>query len=213
MEVLLVTTADARRFEQYASGIERRLPRGPRVGVLGSTEFWHADSEHTCIEIGRQLAGLASLMLLTGGVEGIGATTGRSFFEARRNAGQVPRVYHLLPEGEPARDYGETLFAGADMQERREVLGRLSKLFVMEGGPRAAHEADVAAAQGAIVLPVGRSGGYAAELYNRLRRPAAIDSATWNILGASDSTPVDVGRAVLQAVSVCLEWADNDRRG
>ena len=65
----------------------------------------------------------------------------------------------------------ETLFAGADMTERREVLGRLSGLFLMvEGGPRAGHEAEVASSQGAVVIPVGRSGGYAATLYARVSR-------------------------------------------
>jgi hypothetical protein len=193
------------RYEQVARRLDALLPHGPRVAVLGSTDFWHADSERTCTEIGRLLAGIPGLILLTGGVEGIGEAVGRSFFQARRSAGQELRVYHVLPEGEPAWDYGETLFAGADMTERREVLGRLYALFVMvEGGPRAAHEADVATAQGAVILPVGRSGGYAATLYGRVSRPPAIDADTWAVLGASESTPEDTGRAVLRAVQVCL---------
>src|SRR5881227_2044854 len=164
--VVAATTHEG--YDQEARRLEARLPRGPRVGVLGSTDFWHADSERTCAEIGRLLAGIPGLVLLTGGVEGIGEGVGRSFFQARRDSGQEPRVYHVLPEGEEAWDYGETLFAGSDMTERREVLGRLSRLFLMvEGGPRAGHEADVASAKGAVVIPVGRSGGYAAALYAR----------------------------------------------
>jgi hypothetical protein len=85
-------------------------------------------------------------------------------------------VYHVLPEGEESWDYGETLFAGADMTERREVLGRLSALFVIvEGGPGVGHEAEVASSQGAVVLPVGRSGGHAATLYLQISRPPVID--------------------------------------
>jgi hypothetical protein len=193
------------RYEQDARRLDALLPRGPRVAVLGSTNFWHADSERTCAEIGRLLAGVPGLTLLTGGVEGIGEAVGRSFFQARRDAGQEPRVYHVLPAGEPAWDYGETFLAGADMTERREVLGRLSALFVMvEGGPRAGHEAEVAAAHGAVVIPVGRSGGYAAALYGRVSRPPTIDADTWAVLGASGSTPEETGRAVLRAVGVCL---------
>jgi len=203
-----MTATIAGRYEQDARRLDALLPHGRRVGVLGSTDFWHGDSERTCTEIGRLLAGIPGLVLLTGGVEGIGEAIGRSFFQARLKAGQEPRVFHVLPEGEPSWDYGETLFAGADMTERREVLGRLSPLFVMvEGGPRAGHEAEVAAAHGAVVIPVGRSGGYAATLYGRVDCLPPIDADTWMLLGASDSTPEETGKAVLHAVQVCLERA------
>jgi hypothetical protein len=193
------------RYDQEALRLEAVLPLGPRVAVLGSTDFWHADSERTCSHISRLLAGIPGLVLLTGGVEGIGEAVGRSFFQARRDSGQEPRVYHVLPEGEEAWDYGETLFAGSDMTERREVLGRLSAVFLMvEGGPRAGHEADVAAAHGAVVIPVGRSGGYAATLYGSMCCPSAIDAGTWAVLGSNKSTPEETARAVLHAVQMCV---------
>lgn len=193
------------RYEHDARRLDALLPHGPRVAVLGSTDFWHADSERTCAEIGRLLAGVPDLTLLTGGVEGIGEAVGRSFFQARLRAGQEPRVYHVLPEGEPAWDYGETLFAGSDMTERREILGRLSALFVMvEGGPRAGHEAEVAAAHGAVVIPVGRSGGYSATLYGRVSRPPAIDADTWAALGGSEATAEETANAVWRAAQACL---------
>jgi hypothetical protein len=196
------------RYDQEARRLGAVLPHGPRLGVLGSTEFWHADSERTCAEMGRLLAGIPGLVLLTGGVEGIGEAVGRAFFEQRRHAGQEPHVYHVLPEGEPAWDYGVTLFAGADMTERREILGRMSALFVMvEGGPRAGHEAEVAAAHGAVIIPVGRSGGHAATLYARVSRPSAIDAGIWAVLGAIASSPEETARAVLHAVQVCLDSA------
>jgi len=198
------------RYDLEARQLEVLLPHGPRVAVLGSTEFWHADSERTCSEIGRLLAGISGLVLLTGGVEGIGEGVGRSFFLARRDSGQQPCVYHVLPEGEEAWDYGETLLAGSDMTERREILGRLSRLFLMvEGGPRAGHEAEVASAHGAIVIPVGRSGGYAAALYDRIDRPPSIDAETWAVLGSRESTPEETARAALRAVQESLE---TDRR-
>jgi len=193
------------RYDHEARRLESLLPHGPRVAVLGSTEFWHPDSERTCAAIGSLLAGIPGLVLLTGGVEGIGEAVGRSFFQARHDSGREPRVYHVLPEGEDAWDYGETLFAGADMTERREVLGRLSALFLMvEGGPRAGHEAEVASSQGAVVIPVGRSGGYAAALYARVGPPPAVDIDTWTVLGSSTSTPEEIARAVLRSVQVCV---------
>ena len=194
------------RYEREAQRIDALLPPGLRVGVLGSTDFWHADSARTCSEIGRLLADISGLVLLTGGVEGIGEAIGRSFFQARRATGQEPRVYHVLPEGEEAWDYGETLFAGSDMTERREVLGRLSRLFVLvEGGPRAGHEVDIALAHGATVIPVGRSGGYATTLYDQIRHPPTIDADTWSVLGSSGSTPEETASAVLRAVQLCQE--------
>jgi hypothetical protein len=200
-----VAVTDRERFEQEARRLEGLLPNGPRVAVLGSTDFWHADSERTCTEIGRLLAGLPGLVLLTGGVEGVGEAVGRAFVQARSKAGQEPCVYHLLPEGEEAWDYGETLFAGADMTERREILGRVSGLFVMvEGGPRAGHEAEVASAHAGVVIPVGRSGGYAATLYGRMQRPSPIDAGMWEVLGASGSSPEETARAILCAVQACL---------
>jgi hypothetical protein len=193
-------------FDDEARRIDALLPQGPRVAILGSTDFWHADSERTCAEVGRLLAGIPGLVLLTGGVEGIGEAVGRSFFQARCQAGKEPGVYHVLPKGAPAWDYGETLFAGSDMTERREVLGRLSGVFVLiEGGPRAGHEADVASAHGAVVIPARRSGGYAAALYGRTSCPPAIDADTWEVFGASASAPEEAARGVLRAVQACLK--------
>jgi hypothetical protein len=202
----VVSATMGERFDQEARRLDALLPQASRVAVLGSTDFWHADSERTCVEFGRLLADIPGLVLITGGVDGIGEAVGRSFFQVRRSSGKEPRVYHVLPEGEEAWDYGLTYFAGADMTERREILGRLSRLFVMiEGGPRAGHEAEVASANGAVVIPVGRSGGFAATLYNQMRRPAIIDEETWTTLGSSKSTPDKTASGLLRAVKLCLE--------
>jgi hypothetical protein len=196
------------RYEQEARRLDALLPAGPRLVVLGSTDFWHSDSERTCAEIGRLLAGIPNVLLLTGGVEGIGEAVGRSFYQSRRASGLEPHVFHVLPLGEEAWDYGQTLFAGADMTERREILGRLSGLYLLvEGGPRAGHEVDVALGSGATVIPVGRSGGYAAALYDRAGCPPAIDADTWAALGASASTPEETAKAVLRAAQLYLETA------
>lgn len=196
------------RLDAEARRIVSILPSGPRLVVLGSTEFWHPDSERTCTEIGRLLAVIPDLALITGGVEGIGEAVGRAFFRARTQINLGPLVFHLLPKGEPVWDYGETLFAGADMTERREILGRIAKVFLMvEGGPRAGHEADVARAHGATVIPVGRSGGYAATLVAQINRPEPVDRATWDALGSSASSPEETARAAVAAVRACLRLA------
>jgi hypothetical protein len=172
------------RYDVAADQLDMGLPPGPRAVIIGSTSFWHADSEATCGQVGRLLAALPDLVLLTGGVEGIGEATGRSFFQARLQAGAEPRVYHVLPHGERAWDYGVTLFAGSDMAERREILARLAGVYLaIEGGPGTVHEAAVASARGAAVIPVGRSGGHAAVQYGQGLRPAAVDRRTWAVVG------------------------------
>lgn len=92
------------------------------------------------------------------------------------------------------------------MAGRREILARLSMLYLaIEGGPGTVHEATVASARGATVIAVGRSGGHSAELYARMCRPAAIDGATWAVLGDAASTPEQTAEAVLRAVRACPE--------
>jgi hypothetical protein len=174
--------------------------------VIGSASFWHEDSEATCVKIGELLAGLPNLLLLTGGVPGVGEAVGSSFFRTRRDAGLEPHVYHILPKGYPRWDYGDTLFAGSDMNERREVLGRLSKLYLaVEGGPGTEHEARVALLHGSIVIPIGRSGGFSWELHKRGVPSPRIDTESWVIMGAEGSTPQDTANAALHAVKSSLE--------
>lgn len=193
-------------FDDLANRTLGRLPDGPELVVIGSTDFWHPESEATCQAVGQLLAGVPDLLLLTGGVEGVGETVGRSFFQARIAAWAEPRVYHVLPHGEEAWDYGETLFAGRDMAERREVLARLARVYLAtEGGPGTVHEARVARTRRAAVLPVGRSGGHAAELYGEMTRPAVVDAAVWELLGNPAASPETVAAAAFAAVRSLLQ--------
>lgn len=193
------------QFDRAAARLGDLFPLGPRLGVIGSTSFWHAESNRTCMEIGGLLATIPGLVLITGGVEGIGEAVGRSFFRACSKAGRNPQVFHVLPEGEKIWDYGQTHFAGSHMGERREILARLAQVYLeVEGGPGTAHESRVALARGATVLPVGRSGGHARELYRQIECPSVVDAQTWNVLGSSESTPEAAAMAAFCAIKVCL---------
>lgn len=194
------------QFDEVARQLSAYFPAGPRVVVIGSTDFWHAESPGVCEAVGQLLATIPSLVLITGGVEGVGEAVGRSFFEGRQQKGQEARVYHVLPEGEDDWDYGETLFAGADMFERREVLARLAGVYVaIEGGPGTAHEAEVAAGRGAVIVPVGRLGGHSSVLYGRMERPGDIDGQTWSVLGNTDSSAEETAQAVFRAIQWFME--------
>ena len=195
-------------FDEQAAAVLAMLPNKPTAVVVGSTSFWHEQSSATCSALGRLLASIRNLVLITGGMPGIGEAVGRSFFDARRKEAGAPEVFHILPHGCNGWDYGLTLFAGSDMAERREVLGRVSRLYLaIEGGPGTVHEGRVALSRGAVVIPVGRSGGYSGELYPSLPRPAFATEENWRVLGNSEVTPDQVAKAVHEIVIACLQIA------
>ena len=192
-------------LDQEAVLVGAKIPQGVRVAVIGSTSFWHEESEESCTNIGELLAGLDGLVLLTGGVSGVGECVGRGYMTGCRTLGRVPAVIHVLPRGYGAWDYGLTLFGGDNMWERREILGRLAKTFVVvEGGPGTEHEAKVAAAHGAVLIPVGRSGGHAEALHHTLPQPKFVDSRAWQTLGNREASPRTVATAVVEVVDSCV---------
>ncbi len=88
------------------------------------------------------------------------------------------------------------------MYERREVLARLCRLYVVvEGGPGTAHEAARAEVNGATVIPIGCTGGHALELYRTLGPPPWADREQWEILGSRSSSPLEIGQAVQELVA------------
>ena len=197
-------------FEQLAAELEATLPAGPRVGIIGGTSFWQPESRSLCTRLGGLLARLDGIVLLTGGVEGVGETVGRSFASAREENMRRPNVVHVVPRGSRRWDYGETHFAGEDMAERREVLGRLAGVYVaVEGGPGTAHEASVALARSAFVIPIGRSGGASKELYSRVTRPAFAPEGAWRTLAAADASPEQAAGA---AVDVVIAYLGESKR-
>lgn len=195
-------------LEDHATIFTQGLPDGQRVVVIGSASFWHPESQNTCISIGRELSAIEELLLITGGVEAVGETTGRSFHNSRLAMGKSTGVFHILPEGFDAWDYGETFFAGQDMHERREVLARVSNIYVVvEGGPGTKHEVTMAMANGAEVIPVGRSGGYAGQLYSAMICPTNLSARVWNTLGCDDAKPEEIGKSVKSLVLSCMSEA------
>ena len=180
-------------FDEQATNLTAQLPPAPRIAVIGSTSFWHPDSATTCQLVGAQLAKIDRLILLTGGVSGVGEAVGRSFFAACSSDEQ--RTFHVLPAGCVPWDYGVTLFAGRNMEERREILGRMAPIYlVIEGGPGTAHEHQVASKRGATIIPVGRSGGHAGAIYPHTAKPTVAVQADWDALASAQ--PSEISAAV-----------------
>jgi len=192
-------------FDVEAREVVLRLPPHPRVVAIGSMAFWNSESAGICKKLGALLADIQNLVLVTGGVSGTGESIGRAFHVRRTETGGVPSVFHVLPRGETPWEYGQTIFAGADMAERREILGRLALTYVaVEGGPGTEHEATVATANGAVVIPVGRSGGFSATLHSRSERPGSVSEDDWRLLASSTASPHEVAHAACRAIVSCV---------
>jgi hypothetical protein len=188
-------------FDEEALAVLGQLPAKPALVVIGSTSYHHHESASTCSMIGSLLATIPNLLLITGGMTGIGEGVGRSVFDSREQNGRELDVFHILPRGCAGWDYGTTLFAGSNMEERREILARLSQLYLaIEGGPGTVHKGQVALSRGASVIPLGRSGGYAGEVYPTLSRPTFVSEADWNILGDPSATPNLVAHTIYDVV-------------
>ncbi|MFC1743165.1 hypothetical protein ACFL35_04160 [Candidatus Riflebacteria bacterium] len=174
-------TAD--EYKIVAKSLMQKLPPGPGLAIIGSASF-HQDKNRTlCTHLGRSLAEIPGLFIITGGVSGVGETIGRAFFSKKVLDTEETSIFHILPEGCGKVDYGTTFFAGANMYERREILGRMTNIYlVIEGGPGTAHEARVAIAQNATLIPVAASGDAALENYKMLKCPAGISMTDWRIL-------------------------------
>lgn len=186
-------------YEPETARVLSKIPAGHKVVIIGSSSFWGQESEEICWQVGAKFANISGLALITGGVAGVGEAVGRSFHASCSQAGEPSNVFHLLPAGSEAWDYGTTLFAGSNMMERREVLGRLARTYVaIEGGPGTLHEASIASQHGAIVIPVGRAGGISAELHNSTVWPEASQSRNWELIASAHASVERVAAAVCE---------------
>jgi predicted Rossmann-fold nucleotide-binding protein len=193
-------------YENEASEVARQLPKGSRLGVIGSASFWGEDSKEICQAVGDRLAALEELVLITGGVTGVGEAVGRSFFNQREQLSFKPNTYHVLPRGYKVWDYGVTLFGGETMLDRREILGRLAPVYLaIEGGPGTVHEAEVAQAEGAVVVPICRTGGFSRDIYPKLVCPDLQVKDEWHLLSNSTTDVEKIGIAVGHIVEILLK--------
>jgi hypothetical protein len=195
-------------IEFETNRIANQIPPGPRLAVIGSASFHGRDSEEICLAVGARVAEIEDLVLLTGGVPGVGEAIGRTFWGVRRQASVKPNVFHILPRGSARWDYGTTLQGGSTMLERREILGRLARVYLaIEGGPGTAHEARIVQSQGGTLVPVGRTGGYSEELYGQLVCPKLELAPDWRKLGDSSAATEQVAAAVRAIVEELLGQA------
>ncbi|MEB3343406.1 macro domain-containing protein [Okeania sp.] len=192
--------------QKYESKIARQLltqiQSEYRVAIIGSTSFWGVTTKAICNATGRKLAtSFQKLALLTGGVTGIPEAVSRSFWQECYQQHQPALVYHIQPEGFQPWEYGLNLYGGKTLFERREILARMASVYVLiEGGPGAKQEAETAIEMGAVVIPVGVTGGYAKRLYEQMPRPYYISSKLWQKLGEENISSETLGEAIAEII-------------
>jgi hypothetical protein len=193
---------DPSQCKKEVRGINRNIPAGPRLGVIGSASFWGKDSKNICAEVGVQLAALEELIIITGGVPGVGEVVGRNFFNERMRLSLMPNTFHILPRGMVGWDYGVTLFGGDSLRDRRLILGRLAPIYLaVEGGPGTEHEARVVLSRGAHVIPIGRTGGASKDLFAKLKCPGPRIESEWKLLNEGSVNVEQIGGAVRRIVA------------
>ncbi|MEL6459938.1 MAG: macro domain-containing protein [Cyanobacteria bacterium J06621_15] len=187
------------KFQHIARELSIQIGNLSKIAVIGSTSFWGDTSEAICKATGKHLAKIDNLVMLTGGVSGIPEAVSRSFSNNR--------VFHVQPQGSQPWDYGTNLYGGVGYRERREILARMARVYLLiEGGPGSEHEARRAVEMGAVVIPVGRTGGFAEKLYAEIECPDYIPLELWEKLGRQEENPEEVGIAITQIVLKVLEF-------
>ena len=207
--------------ESLCSQLEQELPEGQHMYVSGGTKFYSKCGEAICKEIGKQLARVEEIILITGGFYGVGETVGRSFFEERERMKKPHGVCHVIAirdeqdkstqtRQNPDRTfqrvpYGDTLFFGNSVRQREMLTPRVIDLCILvEGGPGAAFEAQQFIWNGNHVVPIRVTGGAAGGSFNVpstiLVRPPNVSESDWSLLGDEDASPSEIASAVVKIV-------------
>jgi hypothetical protein len=192
---------------EWISAVSRALPHGDRIAVIGSTSFWSKLGRPVADLLGHSLGAMPDVVLLTGGMEGVAETVSRSFWLTRERIGLPSNLVHLVPHGMSPDFPGVAQRAGRDLEQRREVLaGVAHKYIVIEGGPGTQHEAFVAQQHGALVIPIGATGGVAAKLHDAATPSHLTETSEWKTLNNRSATAQD-----LVFAAVALLFPDQDK--
>ena len=185
----------------------------PRVAIFGSVDFYHKDSPALCDEIGRELARrLPKICLLTGGNAVVQENISRAFrdeFQSQRNTEEEdPLIFHLVPDGYHCKfGFGKCLHAGRDMEARRYVLANAADVCLsIEGGPGTADEMTKAIKAGKFVVPVIRSGGASAGMFDAptINQPSFVKESTWKYLGDESASAEVSAKAAVSIIHSAL---------
>ena len=176
-----------------------RAGRRRIVCVSGGTCFTHPDT-------GRLVGALAAsrrsivhdTLVVTCGMGGVQ----RAFAE---HCVDGSRLWNLVPVGESSGfGVGTDVPVGKHLEDTADIFARLGEVYiVVEGGPSVNQQARTSVASGALVLPVARSGGASAGMFDfptsALKRPVHATFEQWRLLW-DVSAPVENTAAAVSAI-------------
>ncbi|XP_041370245.1 uncharacterized protein LOC121384084 isoform X2 [Gigantopelta aegis] len=210
--------------------IKRSVGETLCVYIAGGTKFYESNSEAVCRCVGKELATLDNVTIVTGGFSGVGETVSQIFFEETQD-NKKPRVWHILPEKDCQNrpnqwnqnsdgtfkvvSFGKTLFCGESVRERETIVGRTFDICILiEGGPGAAHEAEEFVWNDHIVIPIRSTGGAAGGKFGVPEKifevPQGVKESDWCILSKTTASAEEIGQSVLRIVQslkqkMCIE--------
>ncbi|XP_022091661.1 uncharacterized protein LOC110979851 isoform X2 [Acanthaster planci] len=217
-----MNAAKESQIEACVGSICQKLPGSNCVYISGGTSFYYDKSEAICKEIGKALAKLQKVTLVTGGFFGVGETVSRSFYDERQRLKRVEDVYHILPnrdeqdrspQARQNRDktfqpmpFGETVFVGDSVRQRETIVSRIFDICILiEGGPGAAHEAEEFTWSDHTVIPIKCTGGAAGGKFNVPQKifecPPGVVRNDWNQLADKNESPATIGAAVSRIIT------------
>mmetsp|Transcript_31440 Transcript_31440/g.74985 ORF Transcript_31440/g.74985 Transcript_31440/m.74985 type:complete len:224 (-) Transcript_31440:107-778(-) len=197
-----LTTEVVEDSEAAVRRLRKQLPDKPIVCIVGGTSFQNPISEALVTNLGAALRRLPAVFV-TGGLQGV-----QERFAASCNDSSS-HLFHLLPFGQHSDfAHGSDLHAGRDLDERKDVFGKLGDLYItVEGGPGVAKEAATASQRKAAVIPLICTGGASSGLFDFpkqcLERPTWAPEHLWGRLRKAD--PTQAAQAVADLAQIFLE--------
>ena len=221
-----ISRREERETRRLHEELFSRLPDGSYVYISGSTHFYSTNGEAICKLLGKELAKLQSIVLVTGGFFGVGDTVAKSFHDKRKKLGVSMNLYHSMPIKDPAdrsrqtrqredgtmepSPYGETIFLGNSVRQCNTASTRVFNICILiEGGPSAAYEVQQFTWNGAMVIPIKSTGGAAGGKFHVpsciYHAPLGISESDWSMLSNETAAVEDIVASVVHIVEICFQ--------
>jgi hypothetical protein len=127
-------------------------------------------------------------------------------------------LWNVLPEGqESGFGSGVDINAGADLEQRQKILALLGDIYItFEGDAGVSQEVREAYARGASVVPVMRTGGASAGMFDFpqgvLSKPSFATENQWSRLANAESPISETAAAVVDIVSCIINPVNDGTR-
>ena len=223
---------EEREIKRLQQELFSRLPDGNYVYFSGGSHFYSTNGEAICKLLGKELAKLKSVVLVTGGFFGIGDTVAKSFYDRRKKLGLPINLYHTMATKDPAdrsrqtrqredgtmelSPYGETIFLGNSVRQCGTVSTRVFNICILiEGGPSAAYEVQQFTWNGAVVIPIKSTGGAAGGKFlvpsSIYHAPLRVSESDWSILSNDTASVEDIVASLVRIVEICFQIGDSKK--